>query len=515
MTVYCAYIDIENKRSEIFCNYTGEITEFDGFRICDHINMSASTVCFVPSVKIIKLIYPGGIDESGDYCRNEDTDILIYRYGKCEFRSFGALIGMQNTKVIQTMYKGMPISSAMYTYLSGIGEPSKIKYTLAYQAKKMFYEEIAEDLWKERLEKKKFYWDKETYDDMMAGVKGGVLSDYRAKYIEDVLMYDIRSAYASVLVSDDKFPIGKIVKIDCNKVDYKIAKIKAFLKKGEWFKVAFDGKNDDFSRWYDVKCEKTAFEYYNIKTLEMIGILDDLFDYLRTVDFRIYYSKETGYINKNVRDKIVHLYREKERLQKENFERYLTKTQIEMIYGKGIQNYDFEDIVDIQDHYRGRGENYLTPEMSMHCIAKVEHDMYKAINSTRSEEYFDTDGIKVRNNEVSIEYFKSENEKIMERNRKAGYDDLDIGTWKFEGKAERMLIFTPKFYIYDCDGQIEFKAAGVTKEYKERILNGIKGDKIEYMRRNGFITCMRAYKYDAGEFIPYYTHGKVDGDLCK
>lgn len=513
MTVYCAYIDLENKKSEIFCD-TGEITEIDGFRICDHINMSASTVCFVPSVKVIKLLYPGGIEESDEYYRNSDTDILVYKYGKCEFRSFGALIGMQNTKVLQTMYKGMPISSAMYEYLCGIGDPKKIKYTLAYQAKKMFYSDIAEDLWQERKDKKKFYWDKETYWDMMAGVKGGVLSDYRAKYIEDVLMYDLRSAYAAVLVSDDKFPIGKIIKIDCNKPEYKITKIKVLLKKGEWCKIVFDRKNDDFSRWYDVKGEKTAFEYYNLKTLERLNLLDNLFEYLRTVEFRVYYSKETGYINKSVRDKIVNLYKEKERLQKDTFERYLTKTQIEMIYGKGIQRYDFDNIVDIQDHYRGRGENYLTPEMSNHCIAKVEHDMYKAINTTRSEEYYDTDGIKVQNNAKSIAYFKAENEAIMERNRKAGYDDLDIGTWKFEGKADKMLIFTPKIYIYECDGEIEFKAAGVTKEYKEKILNGIKGDKIEFMRKHGFITCMRAYKYDAGDFIPYYTTGKVKGDLC-
>lgn len=510
--VYCAYIDIDRKKSEIFCE-NGELNEIDGFRVCDYICMSAKTVCFVPSVKTIKLLYPGGIIQGDEYYRNSDTDFLIYTYGQVEFRSFGALIGMQNVKVLQDMYKDTPISVAMYKFLCQFGDPKNVKYTLAYQAKKLFYEDIADDLWEERIKKKKFYWDAETYWDMMAGVKSGVLSDYRAKYVEDALMYDIRSAYASVLVNDDKFPVGRIIKIDCENAEYKIKKIKSFLKKGVWCKVVFDGKNPDFSRWYDIKGEKTAFEYYNLLTAKNLNILDKLFEYLQTVDFRVYYSKETGYINDLVRDKIVDLYTKKENLPKNSFERYITKTQIEMIYGKGIQRHDFKDISEIQAHYRGRGANYLTPEMSNHCLAKVEHDMYNALLNTDAE-YFDTDGIKVRNNEQSVEFFKAENERIMERNRQAGYDDLDIGTWKFEGKADRMLIFTPKIYIYECNGEIEFKAAGVTKEYKDKVLNGIKGDKIEFMRKHGFITMMKVYVYDAGEFIPKFNCGKVNGDLC-
>ena len=510
--VYCAYIDIDRKKSEIFCE-NGEIKDIDGFRICDHICMSAKTVCFVPSVKIIRLLYPGGIIQGDEYYRNSDTDFLIYNYGQVEFRSFGALIGMQNVRVLQDMYKDTPISVAMYKFLCQFGDPKNVKYTLAYQAKKLFYEDFADELWKERIRKKKFYWDAETYWDMMAGVKSGVLSDYRAKYVENALMYDIRSAYASVLVSDDKFPVGRIIKIDCENAEYKIKKIKSFLKKDQWCKVVFDGKNPDFSRWYDIKGEKTAFEYYNLLTAQKLNILDKLFEYLRTVEFRVYYSKETGYINDLVRDKIVDLYTKKENLPKDSFERYITKTQIEMIYGKGIQRHPFKDISEIQAHYRGRGANYLTPEMSNHCLAKVEHDMYNALLNTDAE-YFDTDGIKVRNNEQSVDFFNAENERIMERNRQAGYDDLDIGTWKFEGKADRMLIFTPKIYIYECNCEIDFKAVGVTKDYKQKILNGIKGDKIEFMRKHGFITMMKVYVYDAGEFIPKFTCGKVYGDLC-
>ena len=511
MMVYCAYIDLEHKKSEIFCNGTGEISEINSFRICDCINMSASTICFVPSVKMVKCMYPGGIVDGEEYYKNNDSDILSYKYGKCEFRSFGALIGMQNVKSLQKMYCGMPISVAMYEYLCNLGEPAKIKYTLAYQAKKMFYDDIKEDLWEERKKKKKYYWDEETYWDMYSGVKSGMLSHYYSKYIEDVLMYDIRSAYQSVLINDDKFPIGKIVKIDCKNVDYKIMKIRKYLSTGTWFKVVFDGKFDGFSRYYDTKTGKTGLEYYNFRTIELTHGIEYVIDSLRDKDFRVYYSKENGYINDLVRDKIIELYNRKQNLPKDSFDRYITKTEGESIYGKGIQFYDFKTLGDIQDHYKGRGENYLTPEMSLHCTAKIEYEMAKAVKNTDSE-YFDTDGIKVKNTRSAVDYFNAENEIILQRNRDAGYD-TDIGTWKFEGKADRMLIFSPKIYIYECNGDITFKAAGVDADYKEYILNSIKGDKIMFMRQHGFPTMTKVYVYDSGDFIQKIAKGKVYGDL--
>ena len=84
--VYCAYIDVESRTSTIFNSNTGEITQIEGYRICDAINMSANTVCLVPSVSMVKLIYPGGEVCGEEYCKNNDTDILVYKYGKCEFR---------------------------------------------------------------------------------------------------------------------------------------------------------------------------------------------------------------------------------------------------------------------------------------------------------------------------------------------------------------------------------------------------------------------------------------------
>lgn len=508
MKVYCAYIDIDNDKSEIFCD--GEVTTIDGHKVCDVINLGIRSVCFVPSVKIIKMIYPGGEISGEEYHKNNNTDYLIYQYGKCQFRSFGSVIGMQSTKVLKQMYDNMPISRAMYEYLCDLGDPEKIKYPLAYYAKQLFFDDIRNELWEERKEIKKYYWDEQTYWDMMASNKGGVLSDYRAKYVEDARMYDIRSAYASVMVNDDKFPVGAVQRIAGTSA-YMIAKLRKYLSDGVWCKIVFDGHSNDYIRWYDKKFDKTGMEYYNILTLQMIGEFDNFLSYLRTKDFRLYSTKSTGYLNRLVRDKIVRLYDEKESLKHGSLERYFVKTQIEMIYGKGIQHYDFEDIMDIQDHYRGRGDNYLTPEMSNHCLAKVEYDMYKAIYNTTSY-YYDTDGIKVKNNKESEDYFEHENKKILARNKKAGYN-TDIGTWKYEGTADRMLIYTPKIYIYECDNKIEFRAAGVDKDYKEKYINAIKGDKIMYLRKHGFITASKKYVYDCGKFTVMYEHGDLKGDL--
>ena len=509
MKVYCAYIDVDNNKSEIFCG--GEVIAIDGHKVCDVINLSIRSVCFVPSVKIVTMIYPGGEILGEEYHKNNNTDYLSYQYGKCQFRSFGSVIGMQSTRVLKQMYEDTPISCAMYQYLCDLGDPERIKYPLAYYAKQMFFDDIKDDLWNERKALKKHYWDEQTYWDMMASNKGGVLSDYRAKYVENARMYDIRSAYASVMVNDDKFPVGSITRISATSSSYKIAKIRKYISDGVWFKIVFDGHSDDYMRWYDKKADKTGMEYYNVLMLQMIGELDNFLAYLSKIDYRLYYSQRTGYLNRLVRDKIVRLYDEKESLKHGSLERYLVKTQIEMIYGKGIQHYEFEDILDIQDHYRGRGDNYLTPEMSNHCLAKVEYDMYKAIYNTTSY-YFDTDGIKVDNSKESEYYFANENKKILDRNKKAGYN-IDIGTWKFEGTAERMLIFTPKIYIFECDGKIEFRAAGVDKEYKEKYIEAIKGDKIMYLRKHGFTTAAKKYVYDCGKFIVLYDHGELKGDL--
>ena len=512
--VYCVYINADKNTAQI---YNGQDTVYkNDLRILDEINLSRKSICFVPSVKIICRLFPGGeLHEDEEYAKNGDSDYLTYNYGNIEFRSFGALINMQTASSILTMFNTDSTAEAMYLYLCELGDPIKVKYTLAYQAKKEFYKGIEDELWEERKKLKKFYYDMETYNDMMAGVKSGVLSDYTAKYFENVIRYDIKSAYASIMVTDNKFPVGKLKKINCGDYQYKITVIQRCMRKEEWVKVVIDGKMESFNRWYDKKYDKTALEFYNLKTLDLIGILDEFYSKLQGREFTVYTSNKTDYLNELVRDRIIERYDLKESLPKNSVRRYLVKTQIEVLCGKGIQDHSFDNIKDVQNHYRGKGHgsNYMCPEMSMHCIAAIEYELYNAIANCDTK-YFDTDGVSVDYNDETKRYFDKRNQEIRKRNLEAGYD-TSIGVWDCEGKVDRMLVFTPKIYIYESNGNIIFKAAGVDKEYREQIINALGSNAINYMRLNGFTTLAKKYLIDCGKLKVIFVPGHLSGDIQK
>jgi hypothetical protein len=140
--------------------------------------------------------------------------------------------------------------------------------------------------------------------------------------------------------------------------------------------------------------------------------------------------------------------------------------------------------------------------------------MFRAIRNNETC-YYDTDGIKVKNRKESFEYFEKENERILQANRDAGFD-TNIGTWDFEGNVSRFLVFSPKVYVYEQDGEIEAKTAGLCEEFKELQLNNITGDKFEFLRKNGIKIASPTYVYKDGDVDVIYPFDKITlmkGDL--
>lgn len=505
--VYYIYMDFKNKTTEILCD--GKVNKINGFRVCDVINMNVNTICFINNVKLFSNIYPGGEKPERDYKRKNNTDILTYKYGKCELRSFSALFGMTQIKHLITMFPDCSVTQAMEKYIESFGDPKDVKCTLALQAQKKFYEPIGDELWEERKALKKFYWDKQTYDDMMIGVKAGLLSHSKSTYFEDILMFDKRSAYPSVMVNDNKFPVGHIISIGKGSSAIKINKLKQLLKEDVWCKVVVDCKLDGFPRWHDSDAEKSGFEYWNLKLFINIGVFDKFIEELSQHDFRLYRSSMTDYLSFSFRKRIVEVYTEKEQEVKGTIQRHLKKTMLDMLYGKGLQKQEFTEIWQYQrDMRRKRKMCYMVPEFSNHCIARVEYEMFKAIRKT-DQVYFDTDGIKVKNTKEAIEYFENENKRILQANKDAGFD-TNIGTWDFEGNCSRFLVFSPKVYVYEKDGKIEAKTAGLCEEYRELQLNNIKGDKFKYLRENGIKIASPSYMYTDGDVKVIYPWEKVE-----
>lgn len=461
--IYYIYISAENNTTEILHN--GNIHTIEGIDVLQEINVSQPSIVFINYLYYIMQRYPGGKSTGEDYVKRDQHETLEYEYGKTVFRNITAFTNGQSEILLQDLYPGVPLTKAMEMYISSFGDPKDVIYTLAYQVKKMFYADIKEALWEFKKEHNAYYYDLDTYYDMLAGSKAGALCN-EPVYAENVLCFDKRSAYASVMVNDDKFPIGKMVLQKKAKNIY--ITIRKNLNKGKYFKVVLDYNVPGFEIFYDEKEKKTGLEYMDFLSLRQDNKLEEFCEKITT--FRLYYCQQTGRLPYILRQKIIEAFNNKESMT--GVAKFFEKTKINILYGKGLQHYDFQDKKELQDHFRGkgRGDNYLQPEQSMHCAAVLRYEIHKAIRNNIAI-YWDTDGIKVKNTPEAHCYFRDQNNIIRQKNRAAGFDS-EIGTWKFEGCAKRFISFQGKQYITEWDnGKLEMTWAGVTKKDKEITLN--------------------------------------------
>lgn len=491
MMYYYAYHDLYKNETELFNATTGEIITFKGHGVCDNINLSQKSVVFDSHLHIICRLYLGGskMKESGDP--------LTYIYGNTEFRSFGALFKDQNVKLLTDLYPETPISIAMCKFIDRLGSPNKVKYTLAYYAKMFFYEDIKEELWEDTKANKHYFYDIKTYKDMMCGNKAGVLrKPQRSIYAENILMFDKRSAYPSALVNDDCYPIGKIVEVKNSTLKNTYYWIGRKMEKREWFKIIIDTDDEFISKelYFDDVQNKFGFDYSDIVFMynNDIESFKNVFKAMNKYPYRVYKTQKTGYLNKAFRERIIETYNNKQKLEKGTFERWMNKTMLNMVYGKGLQDYGFTDIRAVVDHYKGRGDNYLTPEMSNHCNAVVRNEILSALMFFGEDAvYYDTDGTEVRESPKAYEYFEKRNQEIIEANRKAGFNS-DIGTWDFDGKADKFIAIRAKMYAYEKNGELTLKLAGLGN--KEKKLIDIKS--VEQLREEGLIYATKSWNVD-------------------
>ena len=508
--VYCAYIDFANNRSQMFKD-NGEFQEFDGFDLIKHIDCS-DCVVFVNNLKVLANLFPGGKKYGENYKKlSLDRSDLLEYYVKKEnskknehisFRSFSALIGMEAIECLNDMFPNTAIPVAMYEYLKRFGEPHKIRHTLASNTKKIFYAPIKDELWEETKENKHYYYDFETYKHMYAGNKAGILSKHEFKTFSGMLSFDKHSAFPSILINCDMFPIGKVTK---SKPSYQLAKAHIIdaLNNREWIKVIINAKINGLFSWYDMDQKVTALDIANIASIYKLGMIDVLFDAIKNNDFIIYRTQKQGYVAKAFRDRLVDAYAKKAVLKKGTFERFLEKTMLDMLYGKGIQDHDFQDIEEVQKHFRGRGDNYMDPAWSNLLRGMVEYEIICAVvdnGYTFADVYADTDGIKLPDTPQVREYFKKQNERIIEANRRSGYD-IDIGIWDLEAEIEELYVIKPKIYCFNTKNhEFECKHAGVRQCDIDTIFNKLKGIELEHIKKNGFPFVQHTYVFIDGKF---------------
>lgn len=488
--VYYCYYDIKEGTTEI--RFNKQTTTIKGLNVLTEVNLSRNSIVYINHLSLVERVYTGGIRNGSRFERTDRTKKydLEYRYGNVIFRNIKAFTSGNEEKVIKKMYKGKSMTEAIQLYLTSINKNGKPQWTIASASKKNFYEDIKDELWAETKKNKNYYYDIKHYNDMMTGSKKGCLKETKC-YKTNVGKRDKKSAYPSVLVSDNKFPIGKLICSQNINKQYTKLYVECALAEGNWCKVVLENKIDGFEEYFDEDYNKTAVEYYDILDMIESNKFDEFIDAIETATF--YTTTKTDYLPKVFRDKIIELFVTKENYDHDSVEYYFQKLALNLLYGKGMQKYDFNDIIKVQDHYRGRGDNYLKPEMSLHCTAAVRYEIKKAIRAMGEQDdyYHDTDGIIFNDTNDNQAYFEQENVKILDKLEQAGYSrDLKLGIWADEGHFDDLLVIAPKQYITRSGDKFDLTLAGVKENVQDIILSELLVDPenaLKFSYENGII----------------------------
>lgn len=440
------------------------------------------TIIYQNSVNVLARLIPGGKSSGKKESKYTNTsEILTYKIGNVTFKSFTALCPADQTEVtMMDMYGVETPTESMIAHIEYLGGVKNLSRTICGQSIKFFYKDIKDELWQWKKDHKVYINTAAEFNFLHSGCKCGVL--YKADKMEKhgkTIEFDLSAAYCGAFVQSDRFPIGK-PRFTTNPRIF-ISE----LKKGNNVKVIFNTRIkevDEATRelyldLYDDYNHVTALELYDLKLLSDLGV--KITNLITKYPCTFVYYDETGYIHEKVRDKICTLQYQKDHMEKGTPERSLVKCQMEFIYGKPIQKRSFRSDEEVVRHYRRRGENYITPQMSNHASAYVRYQIFKAIQALgETVYYYDTDGIKVADNDRTLTYFAEQNEILMEKNRASGYY-TNIGTWKME-EFDQFLYIRPKMYITKNTGEdIDYTLAGIDDIGKRMINaflleNGIK-----------------------------------------
>lgn len=502
------YFNFDKNETEIMTP-DGTIETISGVRFLNYLPLDKPLVCFCSKVDVVVKCYPGGkrLNDNDWQHFNKGKDCMEYKYGNTTFRSVVPFIAgkkVETLREIEPNTPETPITVCISNYLRQIKEDvSKLRFSLALNVTKQFFADIRDELWTETKLNSHYFFDFQSYKDARTGCKAGVLCADKRKRYGNLLMYDKKSAYAGALVHDTKMPVGKMRKISTEDKDHAARYIQKAVDEKKEIKVVFDSPEkpilpNQFYLWYDFRDEAYAFNTDDIVSVIRLGYYPQFIKFFYELPVRMYYWRDDVKATrtaKAVREKLFDAFEQKEALPKQSFERFIRKTELSMINGKAIQfKGNIQTFDDVKREFCGRGEHYITPEMAYHVIARVRYELIKAVCATDAV-YFDTDGVKVPNNEKNIAYFENENEIIRQKNIDAGRDS-DIGTWAFEGETTDFVLLSPKNYAYKTiDGEVVLKLGAMDYKTRDYLLNKVGNDR--------FLDIL--WEYGFPYFKPFYT----------
>lgn len=474
------------------------------------------------------------------------------------FANFNVLSNSSADRVHQMIGKDTKLGSCIALLDEMSLDWTRIRWSLAHKAQQDFYRPISSKIWTEikthpTLDLKWWYLSIDIYNAMLTGSAAGLLARFDGKnralarkVKRDVISFDKSSAYPSVFVSDDMFPLGLISEERENKA----AQIIKCARDRRWFKITIDTAEEIHELMMFRSADDSGYgiEYYDYLILKRQGRLAALFEQLnRHYDqFHLFTSDYTGYLLDTFRLAILRAFSRKAEIKdRSDPRRYYIKTQIDMLFGKGLQRVDATTTRELNKIYRGRGDKYLRPEHSMHAVARVRYELYNIVmdifDGGGEVIAFDTDGFKAVDSPIVRSVIDAANKRELSRLEKAlvfaddpetyldfdsvYYDDIDdnrerparddynytheclyyyrecgIGIWELEYQADLFIQIGTKQYVWiDSETQrVESKTAGITKLDFWRAINGtgkqgeelfqyLAENKITFARKRGYI----------------------------
>ena len=452
----------------------------------------------------------GDAQSTGQKEHNGAAHKLEVRTEDFLFRSFNFIANSRPEALCDFFKVKNPVQAMLLFYRSIAGKKKlyRMRWSLASITKKNFFQDIRGELWEAMKEEGIFFHAMLHYRDMFAGSKSGALLRFDdpergfRKILHGVQSFDKKSAYPSVLVNDPYFPLSRPVRV----VQGKAEALRNAMQQKHWFKLVIRTDKDfpELRPFRDPDDKELyGVEFYDMMLLkEVLGVPAKRFaEILNGSQWSFYTCKHTGYLSDAFRKRIVSLYIQKNAISdKSNFYRFTLKTQLDIINGKAIQKKPFRTLKEVNKYYTGRGENYLLPQHAMHAISAVRYELMKLVKLLGSGCIaYDTDGIKCTDGSV----FAAMNELIQLRNERAGFPQSDIGLWLHEWSADRFLQLCTKSYMYETEGKLTVKHAGITDADFDRYAETVEGDLMQHFTQPRDITVKGRYIYHTDRKIFY------------
>lgn len=405
----------------------------------------------------------------------------------------------------------------MREYLEHINtNPFAIKYSLGYMSKRKFYAPIRETLTEDIINSNRNIMTGDMYNHLKTGNRSGFLVNSKedADYIRSLGFdpigitidnkiitngideYDLNSAYISTMISDWTFPVGQVYELD-SKNEHIIEKFDKLTDSAKWFKIYIPENVSVDVRIAmlcgDTRNEGYGIEYYDYKALtEFCGMKKEDFHELLKEDGVCLYWCYAGRLHEAVRKRVAEYYDNKKNPEiKGTIYGDLAKQENELIYGKSLQDLDFDfSEIKVVMGKLSDGINYMLPHMALHCTAAVRYRLMQAcFENMETVTYYDTDSIHGTDLEEYIEIDNSVNDF---KNAIAGFKGCTAGRWKTEQKNSTEIIFAPKQRICLQDGEWTVRVCGIGRLHVEDHIRKLKdlgySDKmvLNYFYMNGF-----------------------------